>query len=319
MLERGDEQSLSAAGVNLDWLTQTALFCGLTPDLLERYLRQCACYRLVGGEILLSPERDNDHLFLLLNGRLSVHLVAPDHPPLVYLEAGDCVGEISVLDHQKPSAYVVAMDGAEVLAMSDLVLEAFIAEVPQLARNLLHILAGRTRYGHTMILAQEQHANVDLLTGLHNRRRLHYLFDRAYHRCQKGERPLTLLVADIDHFKRFNDCYGHLAGDQVLRAVAHTLDGNVRPQDVVARYGGAEFVILLPETDRPAALAIANRLRQEVARTTIRVDALPALPPVTISLGVALARGTDSFETLMARADAALYRAKSQGRNDVSE
>jgi diguanylate cyclase (GGDEF)-like protein len=319
MLERGDGQSLNAAGVSLDWLAQTALFCELAPDLLDRYLRQCTCYQMVGGEVLLSPERDNHQLFLMLNGRLSVHLLAPDHPPLAYLEAGDCVGEISLLDRQKPSAYVVAMGRAEVLAMSDRVLWAFIAEAPRLARNLLQILAGRTRYNHAMILTQEQYANVDLLTGLHNRRRLYYLFDRAYRRCQKGGHPLTLLVADIDHFKRFNDCYGHLAGDQVLCAVAHTLDGNLRPQDVVARYGGEEFVILLPETGLPAALAIAERVRREVARTAIGEGTLQALPPVTISLGVAVALATDSFETLMARADAALYRAKSQGRNCVSE
>jgi diguanylate cyclase (GGDEF)-like protein len=159
----------------------------------------------------------------------------------------------------------------------------------------------------------EQAASVDALTGLHNRRWMMDAFPRAIHRCQRDGRPLCLIMADIDFFKHFNDRYGHLTGDAVLRRVAGQLAGSLRTQDLIARYGGEEFAVLLPETSTAEALEIAHRLRAAVATTGIDGDE----DGISLSCGVALLRAGGDLDGLMAAADRALYRAKATGRNRV--
>ncbi|MEQ9639649.1 MAG: diguanylate cyclase [Alphaproteobacteria bacterium] len=154
-------------------------------------------------------------------------------------------------------------------------------------------------------------ATRDPLTGLLNRGALLETLSNGFeHACELGL-ALSVLFVDIDHFKAVNDSHGHAAGDEVLRAVAKALDTTVRPQDLVGRYGGEEFVVGLLETDRVAAAMVAERIRVAVAR-------LQASVPVTISIGMAsLGPDTGTLEELLAVADAALYRAKANGRNRV--
>ena len=125
---------------------------------------------------------------------------------------------------------------------------------------------------------------------------------------------MALLVVDLDHFKRVNDTYGHPAGDAVLKALASILTQGVRESDIICRYGGEEFLILLPVTDAAAALALAERVRASVDA----VPDTPERPACTTSIGVACVQAGDtSFDALIGRADAALYRAKAGGRNRV--
>lgn len=123
------------------------------------------------------------------------------------------------------------------------------------------------------------------------------------------------MMVDIDYFKRFNDKFGHAAGDQALHAVAQIMLHNVRPTDMLARYGGEEFVALLPDTDLAGAKMAAERIRCAVADAVIMMSDESLLPAVTISIGVAQRQPSMSVETLLAAADAALYRAKANGRN----
>ncbi|WP_408638965.1 GGDEF domain-containing protein [Nocardiopsis suaedae] len=126
----------------------------------------------------------------------------------------------------------------------------------------------------------------------------------------------AVLIIDIDHFKRVNDTYGHLVGDEILHAVATTLDGQLRPRDVIGRFGGEEFVVLLPETDLADACKVAERLRRRVSALRPLVDGVPI--DVTVSVGVALLHvHGDDLVDLMALADLALYRAKDAGRDRV--
>jgi diguanylate cyclase (GGDEF)-like protein len=128
--------------------------------------------------------------------------------------------------------------------------------------------------------------------------------------------PLAVLIIDIDHFKRVNDAHGHLVGDQVLVGVAHTLVGQLREYDVVGRFGGEEFVALLPGADTVEACRVAERLRNRIRRLTVPAE--DGTATVTISVGVSLLRthGQDLIE-LLAAADLALYRAKESGRDRV--
>jgi diguanylate cyclase (GGDEF)-like protein len=161
----------------------------------------------------------------------------------------------------------------------------------------------------------ERHAVTDALTDLHNRHWLDSMFRRRLDRCLKDETPTAMVMVDVDQFKRFNDRYGHVAGDRALRLVAETLRSHFRPGDMVARFGGDEFCILLPGADREAARTCAERARWAVLKAT---DEDPGAPKITLSAGVAEAERSDTLETLIARADDALYRAKVGGRNQIA-
>ncbi len=164
----------------------------------------------------------------------------------------------------------------------------------------------------------------DPLTGIGNRRHFIELAQREFQRSHRYQRPLSLIMLDLDHFKVVNDTYGHLVGDKVLRAIAKLCENNLRESDIIGRYGGEEFLILLPETpgfesapnksDEHTAKAVAERLRKMVESTPTQTA--QGEIPITISLGIAELTGDiDDLDTLIDRADQALYQAKQGGRN----
>ncbi len=161
----------------------------------------------------------------------------------------------------------------------------------------------------------------DYLTGVDNRRSFMEKGETEFLRAQRYGKPLAVILVDVDHFKRVNDSYGHAIGDEVLKLVAKTLQGQMRRHDVAARYGGEEFVLLLAETNGEEAGVVAERCRGLV-ESLARVDAGGAGESVrvTVSLGIAALPlpGVDRIERLIDVADAALYRAKSEGRNRVA-
>jgi two-component system cell cycle response regulator len=161
-------------------------------------------------------------------------------------------------------------------------------------------------------------AQTDPLTQLVNRRALTIRLVTEMERVRRYNAPLAMLLLDLDHFKLINDTYGHLAGDDVLFAVATLLQRAVRSVDTVARYGGEEFVIVLPETGKQGAIAFAERIRDRLAAHRFSVGVRQDLR-VTASIGVATypSTGLDSVEDLFRAADSALYRAKGSGRNLV--
>lgn len=164
----------------------------------------------------------------------------------------------------------------------------------------------------------------DVLTGWHNRRYLQTRLREELARSRRDGSPLTLLLIDIDHFKRVNDNHGHMAGDRVLTEVAQRIESRIRASDVAARYGGEEFVLLLPDTDAGAARTLAERLRAAVAERPVALADGTRIP-LTISAGLATVAPTREDEdlktladSLLARADVALYEAKSAGRDRVA-
>ncbi len=165
----------------------------------------------------------------------------------------------------------------------------------------------------------EQLAQTDPLTSLLNRRALTERLTAEMERALRYDSTLALLLIDLDHFKKVNDTYGHLVGDDVLRDVGQLLTATVRGNDIVARYGGEEFLVLLPETDDTGAEAFAERIREAVDQHQFAPEAAFPSLHLTASIGVAVfpAARIESVEDLFARADAALYRAKADGRNRV--
>jgi len=154
-------------------------------------------------------------------------------------------------------------------------------------------------------------AVTDSLTGLYVRRYFMVKLQEEIHRADRYNKRLSVIMADLDRFKKINDTYGHDAGDRALKIISNFLQKNIRDVDAIARYGGEEFVMLIPDADKEAAFCLAERLRDELAKVE-----LEDLPPITISLGIATypSDSTD-LEELIKRADAAMYEAKKQGRN----
>ncbi|NTU51292.1 MAG: sensor domain-containing diguanylate cyclase [Candidatus Aminicenantes bacterium] len=163
----------------------------------------------------------------------------------------------------------------------------------------------------------ERQAITDELTGLYNRRAFALMGEKEVGRARRYQRPLALILFDIDHFKTVNDSHGHLIGDQVLRILTDRVTKTTRATDIVCRYGGEEFIVLMPEAGREEALAMAERLREEISRITV-VTAGGTLS-LTVSLGLASLglNGDEDLDSLIVRADRAMYLAKAAGRNTV--
>ncbi|MBK3732966.1 response regulator receiver modulated diguanylate cyclase [Azospirillum brasilense] len=177
----------------------------------------------------------------------------------------------------------------------------------------------RKRYQERLRANYEQSLSMaltDSLTGVFNRRYINAHLPRLLERAIDNHKPVAVLLFDIDHFKVVNDSYGHTAGDEVLKEVSSRASRNLRTFDLVARLGGEEFVVILPDTDAEAALTVAERLRTRIADTLFKVSADAGEIPVTVSIGVAVGgRLGDTAEGLIRRADDALYEAKRAGRN----
>ena len=158
----------------------------------------------------------------------------------------------------------------------------------------------------------------DPLTGLGNRKYFDRSIDIAVQNALASGEPLSLLMFDIDHFKSFNDSYGHLTGDQVLRLVGMSLKQTIKGQDITARYGGEEFVVLLPNTALRKALTVADHIRRAIMSKELKKKSTgEILGRVTISVGVSMLKPDDDTDSLIERADACLYAAKRNGRNRV--
>jgi diguanylate cyclase (GGDEF)-like protein len=305
-----------------DEVAKTKLFAGVSFDAIERLLEACSAIEVAADTVLLEPGKNNDVLYVVLQGQLDIHLTSLEEPCYLRLLAGDCAGEMSMIDGREASAYVRVGVPSRLLVIPMETMWSLINASHALARNMLITLSSRVRFGNDAVKMSihrqtefESLAYVDGLTGLHNRRWLDQAFRRQVDRGLRDGKPLSIVMIDIDHFKRYNDTYGHLAGDRALRAVAMALTENLRPGDLLARYGGEEFSVLLPETEATQAYAIAERLRCAVALP--RGDEEVQMPLLSISLGETQLRLGDTLEKILERADVALYTAKTAGRNCV--
>lgn len=158
-------------------------------------------------------------------------------------------------------------------------------------------------------------ATLDSLTGLPNRRSFDLLAGQAIHEAQRSNAALVALLIDLDHFKSLNDTHGHLAGDEVLRQFAEVLRGSLRQSDILCRWGGEEFIVLLRDADAPGALEVAQKIRQGTEQKSFHFDG--RMLQLTVSIGLSCLQPGDTLDGLLTRADRALYRAKQGGRNRV--
>ena len=196
------------------------------------------------------------------------------------------------------------------LGAADLLSQPF--EGAELIARIRAVL--KTRHRLTML---EQQAYRDSLTGLANRGVFEDQLVRDWDACRRHNTPLTVILADLDHFKAINDTHGHAAGDEVLRQAAKMLAQSSRSSDLVARYGGEEFVVVAPDCPLEAGMALANRFRSLLNRRTISVEGVPIAVTASVGIATAAIQTQDSPMELFRRADQALYHAKRSGRDAI--
>jgi diguanylate cyclase (GGDEF)-like protein len=177
-------------------------------------------------------------------------------------------------------------------------------------------VALRTKYLQDLL---EQRAHLDGLTGLGNRHALEERLEGEWKKCRQNGCPLSVLIADLDHFKKINDEYGHAAGDEILRKIASAFRSTVRGTDFVARYGGEEFVVLAPDCPLEGAVGLAERFRAETANQTVVINKHTRIS-VTVSVGISSTFDPYAVpaQEVLKRADQALYESKARGRNTVT-
>jgi diguanylate cyclase (GGDEF)-like protein len=305
-----------------DLLARLSIFEGERAGLLAWLSPRCRVERMAAGTLLLGPTHPKDRIYVIVRGEVEIRLGRRNEQVIAILGPDQCVGEMSVIERVPPSANVVTRTDCTLVAIEGDTLRQLLDTSHVLARNLLRLLARRVRKDNLILrhsleqqAASAQHARLDPLTGLFNRRWLDETLPQLIERHQLHSQPLSLLMLDIDHFKNFNDTHGHLAGDQALIGVARALQAHIRNRDQAVRFGGEEFLIILPDTATAEACRIATRLRNAIRRTAINSHEGLPLPCVTVSIGLAEGAPDESAEALQARADAALYQAKQEGRD----
>ncbi|MES2164433.1 MAG: GGDEF domain-containing protein [Pseudomonadota bacterium] len=292
---------------------------------IAKLLAPCPVMQLEAGQAVTDSSRAR--LYIVLSGALSVATdtrTGMADGTVSKILPGESVGEQSVLDEEANLSSITALERSEVLVIEADIVWKLIDESNVLARNLLRLLSFRIRAANAQLRRRQklgefyrQLSMIDGLTGLYNRAWLNDLLPTMIATAHASHAPLALIMIDLDHFKRFNDSHGHLAGDQALRTAAHVLSSALRPTDFAVRYGGEEMMVLLPDTSDKVAVAVAERLCERMQQAVVFADMRVALPQVTASFGVATLQAGQDDHALIAAADGALYRAKDQGRNRV--
>jgi len=226
--------------------------------------------------------------------------------------------EVALTDNGHTSQYrwlklpVLGADGKQLWAIASMIHHLSVAPRSATIQQALDRLQQAHFDLQQTVLELEQMASTDRLTGAWNRRRLEECVRNEMDRLDRYEQPLSLLLIDVDFFKRINDQHGHPAGDQVLQALTSLVQLRLRGTDSLARWGGEEFVVLCPNSRRSAAATLAERLRRQIAAA-----AFPVVGRLTVSIGVAECKRGENWQEWFERADQALYRAKESGRNQV--
>jgi len=299
------------------------LFRDAVTPAVTAALAACRVLRVAQGDQLQDSVRAR--LYIVLSGALGLAAeTAMGDGTIERIVPGESVGEQSVLDDAANLATMTALEDTDLLVIEPDLLWQLIDEHHGVGRNLLRLLSFRIRAANALLRRRQKLGEFyrqlslnDGLTGLYNRAWLADMLPKLVTRARKDTTPLSLVMIDLDHFKRFNDTHGHILGDHALVTAAGVIKEALRPSDFAVRYGGEEMMAILPNTGMPAAQLVAERLCNRLRETAVFTDMRLPLPHVTGSFGLATLVPDQDELALIAAADAALYRAKQAGRNRI--
>ncbi len=269
------------------------------------------------GQVIFAENDPGDSAYIIMSGRLAV--IKGDFSAPIVLGCRiqeQSIGEMALLEESPRSATVVALEPVCLMEINRQNFQVLLKESTSFTEGILRLLSMRLRQASEAVELATVEKIQDPLTGLYNRRYMESMLSHELQRAQRAGYSVSLIMMDIDHFKKLNDTYGHPAGDEVLRRLAVLMKSQVRRADVACRYGGEEFLIILPETPLDVAAERAEELRTAFADLSIEHEG--QMMQGKLSLGVAVSpdhAGTP--QQLIKAADTALYAAKTGGRNRV--
>jgi diguanylate cyclase (GGDEF)-like protein len=313
------------------FLSRVGIFSLLSEEEAARIAGYLDPVELASGDVLFREGDPGDDLYIIRGGRIRIGIRLPDgsEHSIAELVCGDFLGEMSIFDHAPRSATCRALEATSLLSLSRGEFSAIISEHPRIALKLMYRmlnvatsrLRGTGEIASDMVLwgeGAQKRAVTDELTGAYNRRFLEDSLDGYVAEAAEKGRPLSLVMVDLDHFREVNERHGLEKADGIIKAVVGLFRTLLGPSAVVARYGGDEFVLILPCLDTDAAAAALFRVCAGIAGFDALTAADGSVTRVTASMGVAsYPADAPDVATLRTTADAALYRAKEGGRNRV--
>jgi len=286
------------------------------------------------GQIIFEDgDPSNDKMYIICEGFADIYknYGKQGEVCIATLTSGAFFGEMSLFLNVERTATIVAKDDISVYVIDRASSLKFLKDQPEIAFSVIQTLCTRLMNTNTNVAAShvkheqditafshektqlEATANTDALTGIYNRR---FFMDNAaimIDAASRTKRVSFIAMFDLDHFKKINDTYGHLAGDQVLASVAEIISGTVRHTDLFARYGGEEFILLISCAQKSDAKMVIERIREKICEKPIEFGDIKI--PVSSSIGIALVPSVNSVKDAIELADQSLYRAKKEGRN----
>jgi len=269
------------------------------------------------GQVLFHEDGAGDSAYIILSGMLAV-VVGDFSAPIVLgcRKKEQSIGEMALLEDSPRSASIVALEPVRLMEISRQNFQILLKESVTFSQGILRLLSMRLREASLAFESATVEKIKDPLTGLYNRRYMEIMLTHELQRAERSGYQVSLIMMDIDHFKKLNDTYGHPAGDEVLRSLADLMKSQIRRADVACRYGGEEFLIILPESSIEIASERAELLRSTFAELQVEYEGQTMQGK--LSLGVAVFPDHAATpKQLVQIADKALYQAKTGGRNRV--
>jgi diguanylate cyclase (GGDEF)-like protein len=297
------------------------IFKNVSMESITSLLDGCHYKKFSAGETVIDSGETSSVLYLLVDGEL---IVKVENVQTAILTAGQTVRELSVLDGGVNSVNVVAKSESRLFIIPNEQLWCLIDVSHEFSKNLFMEFSKRLQNNNSSIgensqLQQrfEREEKIDALTSLRNRRWLDVSLPKLINRLDFDKKNLSAIMINIDNFKSVNEEYGHLIGDEVISLVASEITNSLRPTDFGCRYGGVEFVAILPDSNSEGSHIAAERLRESVENLFKKLHKEISMPEITISLGVATSFEDITAHSLIHSADEALSFAKVAGRNTV--
>lgn len=316
---------------NAQFLRSVEIFSLLNDDEMSSIVALMTTRELKTGEYLFKEGDDGNELYIIRSGLVGSSIRLPDgkQREIASFGSGNFFGEMSIFDNASRSATCYSKEDCTLLclhasnfyeliehnpAVSVKIMYRMLNITTQRLRNTGQFLSDMVHWGE----AARKRAITDELTGAYNRRFLDDALVGLFENSRSANTPFSLVMVDLDHFREINESYGHETGDELILQVVKVFNAHLRPKDILARYGGDEFTVLMPETEVSEAMAIAEAVRLGVTGIDLLQDRQGPLDSVTTSQGIAsFPVHARDLKTLREKADRALYRAKEEGRNRV--